>query len=68
MNNIDERATPRRLLTIAEAAALLNTTTRALYSRVARGSLPGVHRVGRSLRVDVEELLRTTLESKSVSL
>ncbi len=38
------------LLTAGEVAQLLRTTRRAVYSRVQRGEIPGVVRVGRSLR------------------
>jgi excisionase family DNA binding protein len=45
------------LLTVDEAAALLGTSTRAIYARIRRGTLAGVYRVGRSIRIEKTELL-----------
>jgi excisionase family DNA binding protein len=47
------------MMTLAEAAELLRTTTRALYQQIRRGQLPGVVRVGkRRLMVKTDVLLR----------
>jgi excisionase family DNA binding protein len=45
------------MLTIEEAAAVLRTTVKAVYSRIDRGQLPGVKRVGRRLLIQRDELL-----------
>ena len=37
------------LLTVAETAALLRTSRKAVYAMVERGQLPGVIRIGRRL-------------------
>ena len=37
------------LLTVAETAALLRTSRKAVYAMVDRGRLPGVIRIGRRL-------------------
>jgi excisionase family DNA binding protein len=47
------------LLTISEAAALLRTTTKAVYSMADRGKLPGVVKVGRRTLVRRADLLRS---------
>jgi excisionase family DNA binding protein len=44
-------------LTINECAALLRVTPAAIRSRIQRGTLAGVCRVGRSIRVDRAALL-----------
>jgi excisionase family DNA binding protein len=45
------------LLTPAEAATLLRTTRKAVYTMVARGALPGVTRIGRRLLFRADVLL-----------
>jgi excisionase family DNA binding protein len=37
-------------MTAEEVAALLRVNRKAIYGAVARGELPGAHRVGRKLR------------------
>ena len=44
-------------LTPEEVADLLRTTRKAIYSRIDRGRLPGVRRVGGRLLVNRAELL-----------
>ena len=39
------------LLRPCEVAALLRTTTRAVYAKIARGQLPGIVRVGRRVLI-----------------
>ena len=45
------------LLTPYEVAALLRTSTKAVYSMIARGLLPGVVRIGRRILLREEALL-----------
>jgi excisionase family DNA binding protein len=42
-------ASPPVLLTVAETAALLRTTSKAVYTMAERGQLAGVVRLGRRL-------------------
>ena len=48
---------PAEYLRVKEAAELLRTTTKAVYTMNDRGALPGVRRVGRRLLVNREELV-----------
>jgi excisionase family DNA binding protein len=55
-------ATPRGsalpvLLTVADVAACLRTTKKAVYELIARGQLPGVIRIGRRVLVREESLI-----------
>jgi excisionase family DNA binding protein len=43
---------PPPVLTVQELAVLLATSRSGVYSRVARGQIPGAFRIGRSLRFD----------------
>ena len=43
---------PPALMTVEELAALLRTTKGAIYSRHARGGIPGSLRLGRTIRFD----------------
>lgn len=43
---------PPPLLTVRDLAVLLTTSSSGVYSRVARGQIPGALRIGRSLRFD----------------
>lgn len=56
-----------RLLSVDEAAALLRTTRKAIYTDIARGKLPGVIRLGRRVLIDAAELLRWLDERRAVS-
>lgn len=47
-----------RLLTVAEVAEALRTTTKAIYTMVERDQLPGVHRIGRRVLVSQPALVR----------
>lgn len=49
------KATPKRLLTVKEAAAYLGRSESALYHLKARGEIPYIGH-GRHLRFDVEQL------------
>ena len=46
------------LLRVPDVARLLDLSERAVYRRIAEGSLPGVRRLGRSVFVSRPELLR----------
>ncbi len=48
---------PPRLLTVSEAAEILNTSVRTVYRRIKSGDLP-VIRDGRSVRIHPEDLAR----------
>ncbi len=43
---------PPPLLTVKDLAVLLSTSSSGIYSRVARGQIPGALRIGRTLRFD----------------
>jgi excisionase family DNA binding protein len=45
------------LLTVDEAAALLRTTTRAIYAMIERRQLPGVIRIRRRVLFRADDLL-----------
>lgn len=45
------------LLTVAETAAILRTTPKAVYCMIQRGLMPGVTRVGRRILVRRAQLL-----------
>ena len=55
------------LLTVPQVARLLGMTPKAIYHRAERGQLPGVVRVGRSLRFRRADLLRSLLEGRGLS-
>lgn len=55
------------LLKPTEVATLLRTTTRAIYLRVQRGTLPGVVRVGSRILVERDELISWLRESRVTS-
>ncbi len=51
-------STPHSLLTVPEAASLLRTTAKAIYTMIERGQLPGVVRLGRRVLVRRVDLRR----------
>ena len=55
------------LLTVAEVAAALRTTPKAVYAMAERAQLPGIVRLGRRLRFDREALLRFVDEGRAPS-
>ncbi len=55
------------LLTADDVAKLLRASRDAVYARVARGSLPGVTHVGRSLFFYRDDLLRWLDERRAPS-
>lgn len=54
-------------LTVGQVAALLGMTPKAVYHRAERGQLPGVFRVGRSLRFRRADLIRFMAEGRGPS-
>jgi len=52
------------LLTVAEVAAWLKTTVKAVYARAERGSLPGATRIGRRLYFLRSELLESVEQGR----
>lgn len=61
-------ADPNKLLTTDEVARLLRTTRKAVFDKIARGTLPGVRRVGRRVLVCQGDLLRSMTEGRVSSL
>ena len=57
VERLKSNSNPQRLLTVAEAAAYLRRTPRALRHLIAAGTVPAV-REGRSVRLDRRELDR----------
>jgi excisionase family DNA binding protein len=53
------------LLTVNDTAAVLRTTSKAIYAMSARGLLPGVTRVGRRLLIRRDDLVRWLHESRT---
>lgn len=53
-----DRPTLPPVLTVDEAARLLRVNRKTLYEAVRAGEVPGVVRVGRSIRIGREALLR----------
>ena len=47
----------RRFLTVPEVARLLRINRGRAYAMAADGTLPGVIRIGRTIRVDQEQLI-----------
>jgi excisionase family DNA binding protein len=54
-------------LTVGQVAALLGMTPKAVYHRAERGQLPGLFRVGRSLRFRRADLIRFVSEGRGLS-
>ncbi len=54
----DVSTAPPSLMTVAEAAALLRTTAKAIYTMIERGQIPGVVRLGRRVLVRRVDLRR----------
>ena len=57
-----------RLLTVDEVADLLRTTRRAVYTRIRRGSIPGVIRLSRRLLIDGGALVEWIEARRGMSL
>ena len=56
------------LMTVDETAALLRKTPKAIYTMISRGQLPGVTRIGKSVRICRDSLLAWLDESRAPSL
>jgi excisionase family DNA binding protein len=56
------------LLTAAEVARLLRTTTTAVYCMIERGQLPGVIRIGRRVLISETHLLDWLRQKSAPSL
>jgi predicted DNA-binding transcriptional regulator AlpA len=54
-------------LTVRLVAQLLGMSEKAIYHRAGRGQLPGMFRVGRSLRFRRSDLLRSLSEGRGLS-
>jgi excisionase family DNA binding protein len=61
-NDID---LPPPLLTVQELAVLLTTSSSGVYARVARGQIPGVLRIGRTLRFEPRVIARWLSANKA---
>ena len=60
--------TPAQIaLTVGQVAQLFGMTPKAVYHRAERGQLPGVFRVGRSLRFRRADLIRFMAEGRGLS-
>ncbi len=57
-----------QLLTMAEVADVLRTSSKATYAMVARGQLPGVVRIGRRVLVHADELVDWLDQKRTPSL
>ncbi len=55
------------LLTVPQVARLLGMSAKAIYHRAERGQLPGMVRVGRSLRFRRAELVGSLSEGRGLS-
>lgn len=49
---------PPHTLTVDEAAALMRVNRKTVYEIIAAGQVPGVRRLGRTIRIHRETLLR----------
>ena len=56
MQETQQTDLPRLFVRIAEAARILDFSRAKAYAMAASGELPGVVRIGRSLRVSIAEL------------
>ncbi len=56
------------LLTVSDVAALLRTTSKAVYAMIERSQLPGVIRIGRRVLVCEDRLLDWLRQKSAPSL
>lgn len=56
--------TTSAVLTVDELADLLRVERKSAYAAIARGEIPGVRRIGRTLRVSRAAVLRWLLEGQ----
>jgi helix-turn-helix protein len=59
-------AAPNVFLTVADTAAMLRTTPKAIYCMIERGQLAGVTRIGRRVLVRRDVLL-SSLDGKTAA-
>ena len=52
------------VLTVEELAALLRTNRKTVYEHLARGEIPGVRRIGRTIRISRDAVLRWLAEGQ----
>jgi excisionase family DNA binding protein len=52
------------ILTVEEVADLMRVDRKTAYAAIAGGTLPGVRRIGRCIRVSRDELLRWLAEGQ----
>jgi excisionase family DNA binding protein len=66
---VHENQQPQRqlALSVRQVAEMLGMTPKAVYHRAERGQLPGIFRVGRSLRFRRADLLRFIAEGSWLS-
>jgi excisionase family DNA binding protein len=55
------------VMTTEEVAALLRVNRKAIYGAVARGELPGAHRVGRKLRFARDAVLAWLVGHRAIA-
>ncbi|WP_404373494.1 helix-turn-helix domain-containing protein [Corallococcus coralloides] len=67
MSPEDQPQLDKAVYTAEEVGRLLGCSPKAVYAKVSRGQLPGVFRVGRSLRFRGRELLPFILEGRAPS-
>ncbi len=63
----DETVEQPRFLTVSEAARLLRINRGKAYEMAAGGTLPGVIRLGRTIRVDRDRLIAGLTEDERFS-
>jgi len=56
---------PPPMLTVQDLAVLLTTSSSGIYSRVARGQIPGTLRIGRSLRFNARVIAQWLSANKA---
>ncbi len=57
LNALEERTLEASILTVDELADLLRVERKTIYAAITRGDIPGVRRVGRSIRISREAVL-----------
>lgn len=51
LTEMQKRYSPSDVMTVDELADLLRLDRKTVYSAIARGEIPGVRRVGRTIRI-----------------
>jgi excisionase family DNA binding protein len=52
------------VLTVDELAALLRVDRKTVYAQIARGEIPGVRRLGKTIRISRDAVLRWLAEGQ----